>query len=110
DLAAACVQKFEPFRALLSPADRDRRLKSPLTDKQIENLDAWGYPYVFDEFRFHMTLTGRLPETVQQEALATLQDLYAHIDHAVVFDGIAICEQPDRDSQFFVRRRFSFAA
>ncbi|MEM7748306.1 MAG: DUF1045 domain-containing protein, partial [Pseudomonadota bacterium] len=86
------------------------RLRSPLTDKQIENLDAWGYPYVFDEFRFHMTLTGRLPEAIQQDALTALRDLYAHIDRPVTFDGIAICEQPDRDSQFFVRQRFSFGA
>ncbi|MEM7751695.1 MAG: DUF1045 domain-containing protein, partial [Pseudomonadota bacterium] len=51
NLAADCLRTFETFRAPLSSADRERRLKSPLTDKQIENLDAWGYPYVFDEFR-----------------------------------------------------------
>ncbi|MEM9360247.1 MAG: DUF1045 domain-containing protein [Pseudomonadota bacterium] len=85
-LAADCVRIFEPFRAPLSAADRDRRLRSPLTEKQVENLDAWGYPYVFDDFRFHMTLSGRLPDAVQQDALAALRDLYRHVDQPVTFD------------------------
>ena len=53
-LAADCVTAFEPFRAPLSPADRQRRLKAPLTLRQTELLETWGYPYVLDEFRFHM--------------------------------------------------------
>lgn len=109
-LAAECVRAFEPFRAPLSAADRERRLKSPLSPKQITNLDQWGYPYVFDEFRFHMTLTGRLPEEAKTQALPALQELYSPIDGPVRFDGIAICEQPDRNSQFFVRQRLRFGA
>ena len=109
-LAADCVQTFEPFRAPLTPVDRDRRLKSPLSERQISNLDEWGYPYVFDEFRFHMTLTGRLPDETKMEAVAALTELYERISTPLSFDGIAICEQPDRNSQFFVRQRLNFGA
>ena len=109
-LAADCIRTFEPFRAPLTTADRERRLKTQLSPQQIENLDHWGYPYVFDEFRFHMTLTGRLPVTEIDNALASLRELYCPIDQPVDFDGIAICEQPDRSSRFFVRRRLSFAS
>ncbi len=107
-LAADCVTAFEPFRAPLTAADRAHRLKSPLTANQIAHLDRWGYPYVFDEFRFHMTLTGRLPEGPKAAALAALEDLYRSINQAVTFDAVTICEQPDRAARFRVRRRFAF--
>ena len=59
-LAADCVSAFDSFRAALTPEDRARRNPSKLTPSQREHLDRWGYPYVMEEFRFHMTLTGRL--------------------------------------------------
>ena len=61
DFAATVVAGFEPFRAPLEPADRERRLRSPLTARQIELLDVYGYPYVLEQFQLHMTLTDRLP-------------------------------------------------
>ncbi|MCP4620618.1 MAG: DUF1045 domain-containing protein [Bradyrhizobium sp.] len=59
-LAASCVRDFDPFRAALTEKDRARRNPSKLSERQVGYLDRWGYPYVFDEFRFHMTLTGRV--------------------------------------------------
>lgn len=59
-LAADCVSDFEPFRAALTDHDRARRNPAKLTPRQRDYLERWGYPYVFEEFRFHMTLTGRL--------------------------------------------------
>jgi putative phosphonate metabolism protein len=61
DLAAACVRDFDRFRAPLTLEDRARRAPQRLTPRQRDYLDRWGYPYVFEEFRFHMTLTGQLP-------------------------------------------------
>jgi hypothetical protein len=61
DLAAATVEVLDPFRAPPSEAELARRRKSPLTDRQEALLARWGYPYVMEEFRFHMTLTGSLP-------------------------------------------------
>lgn len=107
-LADNCVEVFEPFRAPLSMADRERRLRLPLTKRQMENLDRWGYPYVFDDFRFHMTLTGRLPETVLTAGLSALQALYAPIDAPVTFASICICAQADPDARFVMHRRFDF--
>ncbi len=59
-LAQACVEGFEVFRAPMTPNDRARRKPENLTPRQVEQLDRFGYPYVRDDFRFHMTLTGRL--------------------------------------------------
>ncbi|MTI43463.1 putative phosphonate metabolism protein [Roseibium hamelinense] len=58
--ASSCVRYFEPFRAPLSEEDLIRRRQSTLTKAQDKNLVQWGYPYIFDEFRFHMTLSNKI--------------------------------------------------
>jgi len=61
-LAAACVTELDPFRATASEAELGRRRTAGLTPEQDGNLTRWGYPYVLDQFRFHITLTGKLPK------------------------------------------------
>jgi putative phosphonate metabolism protein len=104
-LADDCVTEFERFRAPLSDHDRQRRLKSPLTPRQIEHLDRWGYPYVFEEFRFHMTLTGSLPAAQRETVLPFLQGAFAKLDvtsHSI--GHIAIFRQANSDARFVVMR------
>jgi putative phosphonate metabolism protein len=60
-LAADVVTAFDACRAPLDDAGRARRLASPLTPRQRGYLETYGYPYVHEEFRFHMTLCGPLP-------------------------------------------------
>lgn len=103
--ASSCVRHFEPFRAPLSAADRERRLKAKLTADEIANLDAWGYPYVDDAFRFHMTLTGALPAAARDRVGDALRSLYAPISSPIVIDAIGLCRQPDRTSRFEVVAR-----
>ena len=43
-------------------AELARRRQARLSPAQEANLKRWGYPYVMDEFHFHITLTGPLPE------------------------------------------------
>ncbi len=59
-LAASVVQEFDAFRAPLSEAEIERSDPGDLSAPQFANLYRWGSPYVMDEFRFHMTLTGPL--------------------------------------------------
>lgn len=60
NFAADVVRHFDPLRAPLSDADIARRRKSHLTPQQDAQLLEWGYPYVFDDFHFHLTLSGRI--------------------------------------------------
>jgi putative phosphonate metabolism protein len=60
-LAADVVTVFDGFRAPPTEAELARRRPESLTERQRELLTAWGYPYVLDEFRFHLTLTDRIP-------------------------------------------------
>jgi putative phosphonate metabolism protein len=59
-LADACVEHLDPFRAPLSEAELARRRRANLTAEQDAMLTRWGYPYVFNTWFFHMTLTRRL--------------------------------------------------
>jgi len=105
-LAAACVRTFEPFRAPLSPADLARRQAVPLSDRHKALLAAWGYPYVLDAFRFHMTLTGALSAADLERAADALAGIYAPDDGPVAVDAISVLEQPDRSARFRVLERF----
>ena len=67
-LAAAAVSGLDDFRGPQSQAQIDRRRAAGLTNRQDELLERWGYPYVMDEFRFHITLTGKMDEA-EGEAL-----------------------------------------
>lgn len=60
DLAASVVQATNPLRAPLTEPEIARRRPDSLTPRQRALMDAWGYPFVMEEFRFHLTLTDRL--------------------------------------------------
>ncbi len=60
-LAGAFVTELDTFRAPLSDTEIARRNPDRLSTVQRDLLTRWGYPYVLDEFRFHLTLSGRLP-------------------------------------------------
>ena len=100
-LAADCVSQFDSFRAPLTPEDRARRNPSMLTARQREHLDRWGYPYVMADFRFHMTLTGRLAAARREPVLSMLRDRFAELGlDALAIDSIALFRQSDANSRF----------
>jgi len=57
---AHCVRELHPLALPLSEAERKRRTGKGLTLRQTELLLEWAYPYVMDQFQFHMTLSGSL--------------------------------------------------
>jgi len=59
-LAAFLVQGLDDFREPEDEAAMNKRRAVGLTDRQEANLSRWGYPYVMEEFRFHLTLTNKL--------------------------------------------------
>lgn len=109
ELAADCVRDFEPFRASLTDHDLERRRQSGLTPRQDEQLLAFGYPYIFDDFHFHMTLAGPLDPPEKGINLDRLRKRAASMDMPPLrVDAIAIYQQPDRDQPFTQTARFPF--
>jgi putative phosphonate metabolism protein len=104
--AGDCVTTFDGFRAALSARDRERRLGSRLSPRQVELLERWGYPYVFSEYRFHMTLTGRLPAHEQARWQAALAAAFVPLAPAPVeIDAVSLVRQEDRGAPFRVIAR-----
>jgi putative phosphonate metabolism protein len=101
-LAADCTSEFEPFRAPLTEEDRARRNPSKLAPRQRDLLDRWGYPYVFEEFRFHMTLTGRL-ESGHAPIVEMLRDRFRDTGLGdLAIDRIALFRQDEPTQRFRV--------
>jgi putative phosphonate metabolism protein len=105
-LAADCVTIFDAFRAPMTAQERARRVAAGLNHRQIANLDRWGYPYLFDDFRFHMTLTGSLPPPRRDRIVTLLQEQFARRcgDAPIAVDRLALLRQDHADARFRVVR------
>ena len=109
-LARDCVTHFDGLRAPLGKGDLARRLASPLSGRQKELLQAWGYPYVMEEFRFHMTLTSSLADPELEVIVAELARRYQEQvgRHQHLIQGVALFRQETRESRFRLTHRFPF--
>jgi hypothetical protein len=104
DLAARCVKEFDCFRAPLTRAERERRLAAGLGATEIANLDRWGYPFVFETFRFHMTLAGPVSLQRRDGVLAGMQKMFAQQcgECDVSVDRLALLQQYNAGARFRV--------
>jgi len=72
-LAARTVAGLDRFRAPSEAAELARRRKAGLSPQQEALLTRWGYPYVMEAFRYHMTLTGPLAPDERAVVAAALR-------------------------------------
>lgn len=105
-LAADCVRAFDSFRAPASAAELARRRRGELSPRQDRNLLEFGYPYVMEDFRFHMTLTRRLDDNSKRRLLAYLR-VHAEViwNLPIVMDAITIFAQESGNRPFQFRSR-----
>lgn len=107
-VAATCVAELDRFRAPASAAEIERRRKPGLSPVQDALLDRWGYPYVMEAFRFHMTLTGRLPADQIGSWTDTLQLLLPPLPAPFVLNQVALIgERPDGRFELIQRHRLA---
>lgn len=106
-LAQACVREFDRFRAAMSEPERARRMTPGLSARQIDHLNRWGYPYVFEDFRFHMTLTGALGLRKRSKALRFLSDKFGQMPGvtSLTVDQIVLLRQANQSAPFRVVRQ-----
>lgn len=109
-LAADCVRDFDSFRTALTVEDRARRKPEKLTERQREYLDRWGYPYVMEEFRFHMTLTRRLDAERRVPILEMLRARFAGLKLAALeIDRVTLFRQDDAKARFRIIGEWTLA-
>lgn len=111
ELARDCVTAFDGFRAPQSDAEIARRRPHALSPRQREYLESWGYPYVMDEFRFHMTLTERLEPELIGDIRARLAAAAApYLGGPVRVSEVCLYVEREPGAPFLLARRFPFGA
>ena len=110
-MEARAVRHFHPLRATPTPDEIARRNPERLTDRQRALLQAWHYPYVLDEFRYHMTLTGPVPD---DEVAHVGEAIAAHFPPGALtgftLDGLARFVEPGPGAPFTIARWVPFTA
>lgn len=110
-LADGAVAGLDGFRAPPTDDELQRRLRSRLDDSEKAHLMRWGYPYVFDRFRFHMTLTGAVDAESRDRIGGRLDALFSDLaagQHRI--DALTLFVQPDAQSDFVVDTSFPLLA
>lgn len=102
ETAATCVTALQPLAAPLSDADLARRRAAGLTAQQDALLEQWGYPFVLDEFRFHMSLTGSLAQVdppTQALVFEAAQEFFSDLP-TLKFNSLALFAEPAPGADF----------
>lgn len=110
-LAAYCIREFDRFRAILTPSEMARRRAAVLNGQEKRNLELWGYPYVFEQYRFHLTLTARMAagkecESVHRVLAETFNPL---LKEPLVIDALSLFVEPAAGQPMRCSHRFPFA-
>jgi putative phosphonate metabolism protein len=107
-LAAACIRGLDRFRAPPGATEIARRRATGLTARQDAHLARWGYPYVFEDFRFHLTLSGRLRPGEAEAMLATVTPLVTpHLAPELRLAEICLFGDPGANRGFRILRRYA---
>jgi hypothetical protein len=97
DFAAVAVKAFDGFRAALTDVDIARRREANLTARQDQQMLDWGYPFIFDDFHFHLTLSGLMEAGEAAQVIDALSPrLESIVPTPFVIDGITLMGQDDR--------------
>ncbi|XQU71667.1 DUF1045 domain-containing protein [Cupriavidus sp. H18C1] len=108
-LADASVRQLDRFRAPPTPDEIARRKPERLSPLERRMLQDWGYPYLFDAFTFHITLTGMLDAERQAAALAQLSSAAGTLlDTPLRVDSVSVFVQPEAGADFVVARHYGF--
>ena len=100
--AAACVKELHDMTMPLGTAELEHRRKSLLTAEQDHLLETWGYPWVFEHFKFHLSLTGPLGQTTlhEQDALIDAAKMRFDVLDNCRFEHLALFIEPEKGANF----------
>jgi hypothetical protein len=106
-LADDCVVELEPWRAASSASART--MKAPLDARQRANLERLGYPFVLDDWKFHMTLSNSLGEFAADRILALRAAATQHFAPALALplrcEDLCVFVEPAPGQPFELRHR-----
>jgi hypothetical protein len=101
-VARACVRSLQQLAAPLAAEEVQRRRAGGLTAEEDALMLLWGYPYVMERFRFHLSLTGLLRDAAPASVAALQQAAvrwFARLPPCR-FDSIALFVEPAPGADF----------
>ncbi|CAB3712883.1 DUF1045 domain-containing protein [Achromobacter pestifer] len=108
-LADAAVRQLDDLRAPSTPEEIARRQPQSLPPEQQAMLARWGYPYVFDTYTFHITLTGKLMGEALEQAQRSIAAFADPLrGQSMAVPGISIYVQPEPGADFVAARHYHF--
>lgn len=108
-LAEAAVRDLDTLRASPTPEEIARRQPQSLSPAQQSMLARWGYPYVFDTYTFHITLTGKLEGDALARAQAGIAAFAAPLrGQAMTVPGVSVYVQATPGADFVAARHYGF--
>ncbi|MFM0295791.1 MULTISPECIES: DUF1045 domain-containing protein [Paraburkholderia] len=108
DVATSALHTLDALRARPLAADLARRLAAPLSERQRALLIEWGYPYVLDEFRFHMTLSSSLADAKERATLVAWWQARTAALGPLIVDHAALFVEPAPGEPFVLWQRVPF--
>jgi putative phosphonate metabolism protein len=109
-LARDCVQQLQPLAAPLTATELERRRRAALTPEQDALLLAWGYPYVMDQFNFHLSLTGSLQglsDAIQGSVVDAADRCFGDLPPCRI-DRLSLFVEPTPGAQFRMIEQMDF--
>ncbi|HTH97949.1 MAG TPA: DUF1045 domain-containing protein [Stellaceae bacterium] len=105
-LAERCVIELDRFRAPPDAAELARRRSNGLTDGQALMLETWGYPYVLDQFSYHMTLGDKTEDMNRHHTMmAGAHRLFGPLIGTPVPLTLSIFAEPEQGAPFRLWRQ-----
>ena len=108
-MAANIVAEFDSFRRPMSPEDLERRGAARFNQAQLSNLAKWGSPFVFDQFHFHMTLTGPVDRAEREHVQLVLTRYFGAAPISVTVDRLVLSVQEETHEPFGIHSAHPFA-
>jgi hypothetical protein len=106
NLESDLVKHLDTFRAELNKTEIKKRIPDSLTFKQNKYLKEWGYPFVFDQFKFHMTLMNQNNNKLSNKQKLELEKLIYKISNNVIeFNEISLLGE-NKNGHFEEIKRF----
>lgn len=109
-LAEKCVRMLDRFRGAQTPDELAKRRNGNLSARQESYLDTWGYPYVMEEFRFHLTLSNNVePDVCRLLKSALTTPTQALCTKPFIVDQICLFGDPGSGAPFRLLKRYTLS-
>lgn len=107
-LAERALRALDSLRERPSREDNEKRITASMSARQLALLHEWGYPYVLDEFRFHMTLSSSLDSAALRRGIIEEWSTRCDALGPMPFHSAALFVEPEAGARFELVERLPF--